>query len=98
MKTHFLPLVGLVLLGSCMGLPTAVTTHSAVLALTITPKIEIAFPTASGNYYQVQWASPLNTNEWNNLGRHIDGNGLTNVVYDPVGFGQNRFYRVYVYD
>lgn len=68
------------------------------LELTITPKIEIAFPTASGNYYQVQWASPLNTNEWNNLGRHLDGNGLTNVVYDTVGFGQNRFYRVNVFD
>jgi hypothetical protein len=68
------------------------------LMLTITPKVEIAFPTSAGNYYQVQWASQLNTNQWYDLGRHVVGDGLTNVVYDTVTFGANCLYRVHVFD
>jgi uncharacterized delta-60 repeat protein len=44
--------------------------------------------------YQVQYASPLDTNRWNILDGPIAGNGSTNVFFDPATTPGSKFYRV----
>ncbi len=55
--------------------------------------VAISWNSVSGMLYQVQWASVLDTNTWNNLGSPVTGNGSTNSVFDPFQSPQ-RFYRV----
>jgi hypothetical protein len=56
--------------------------------------VQISWASASNATYQVQWAGRLDTNTRRNIGAPVLGNGTTNAVYDPLGLGDSRFYRV----
>lgn len=56
--------------------------------------VEIAWPTQTTNFYQIQWRSLLNTNDWLNLGGLIQGTGSTNYYFDSTRGVDKRFYRV----
>jgi len=56
--------------------------------------VEVAWPSQSNVWYQVQWASALDTNTWLNLGGLFPGNGFTNTVLDSSWGLPKRFYRV----
>ena len=72
--------------------------YQEVLA-TITPKVEITFPTYRHNYYDVEWTQDLSSGLWQHLEPTcINGTGFPVTVTDPGGFGQQRFYRVREYD
>src|SRR4030095_1192270 len=72
--------------------------YSANPVLSIrTSQVEICLPTESNRVYQVQYRSGLSSNEWNNLGGQITGNGTTNCLTDAVPSGApQRFYRTVV--
>jgi hypothetical protein len=55
--------------------------------------VQTLWQSNTNSLYQVQWASGLSTNRWNNLGTPVPGNGATNFVFDPVDWNQ-RYYRV----
>lgn len=60
-----------------------------------TAQVELCWPTASNVCYQVMYRSELTTNEWQNLGEPIVGNGQINCVTDMVHPGSaQRFYKV----
>jgi choice-of-anchor C domain-containing protein len=46
--------------------------------------VQVAFPTAVGKKYQVQWADKVDTSVWTYLGPPVTGNGKTNLVCDPT--------------
>ena len=65
--------------------PTIASAESAV---------RICWTSYPGAFYQVQWASGLDTNTWLNLGLPVVGSGGTNYFPDPVGSTSRRLYRV----
>ena len=73
---------------------TPVPPATNFVAASIYHAVEICWPTETGHYYQVQWASSVNTNLWTNFGNEITGNGLTNCAFDTTRATDRRFYRV----
>ena len=55
---------------------------------------EVTWPSDSNVFYQVQWASELDTNTWNSIGGPILGNGSTSSILDSARGSSNKFYRV----
>lgn len=58
------------------------------------PAVEVSWPAASNQLYQVQWTSEIISNQWFSLGPPLATNGITNAVIDPLGANLLRFYRV----
>lgn len=67
---------------------------STVSNLTVRTAVEIAWPSQSNSIYQVQWASELDTNTWQNLGVLLKGDGSTTTILDSTEGVARRFYRV----
>ncbi len=64
---------------------------SAVLPATVTPAVEISWPSIGGKNYQVKSSTDLST--WGNLGGVIPGNGSIKTAYDAM-IDARRFYQV----
>jgi len=65
------------------------------LEATITPMVEVAWPSRSDTLYQVQWCSVLDSNAWFDLENGLlYGDGFTNTVCDPLAQPGQRYYRV----
>jgi len=65
------------------------------LEATITPLVEIAWPSRSDTLYQVQASSVLDANSWFDLEDGLlYGDGFTNKVYDRLVWPGQRYYRV----
>ena len=62
----------------------------ARLAATVTPTVEISWPSKTGQDYQVQSSADLSA--WSNFGGVITGNGSIKAVYDTMI--DKKFYRV----
>ena len=58
--------------------------------LRIEPGVEVSWPTASGNTYQLQ-SAPLPAGPWSNLAAAVSGDGQNKSHYDSAG---SRQYRV----
>lgn len=72
---------------------TPTTPETNVLSIRVS-QVELCWPSMSNTLYQVQYRSDLTTNIWTDLGTPVQGNGLTNCIYDAVLPGQpQRFYR-----
>jgi hypothetical protein len=63
--------------------------HAALRVATV----DICWPGLPTRHYQIQYSSPLTTNEWLNFGPVVEGNGA-NCVTDEVRSTEQRFYRV----
>jgi len=61
--------------------------------LAIAQGVAVTWNSVTNMLYQVQWASSLDSNTWFNLGSPVVGNGITNLLFDPLQ-SSNRFYRV----
>ena len=60
--------------------------------------IEVTWPTSEGAVYRVQYANELtSTNDWENLGALVSGDGETARVFDSVTEITGRIYRVVTY-
>jgi hypothetical protein len=55
--------------------------------------VEIKWQSLENQWYQVQYASVLDTNNWFNLGSPVVGTGTNNSVFDPVSESA-RYYRI----
>jgi hypothetical protein len=83
--------------------PGVLTTHVGATPGTFEPALarntQLSWPTAAGNNYQVQWATPPAGpgSTWNNLTGVLAGNGATNTMFDPAGADGARAYRVLEY-
>lgn len=60
--------------------------------LSIEPRVELSWSTASGNTYQLQWSSPAG-GPWSDLGTPVPGDGGTKSLVDSAPRGQ-RIYQV----
>jgi CxxC motif-containing protein (DUF1111 family) len=67
-------------------------TSSAQVQISIQTGVQLSWPTATNDNYQLQW-SPNSSSTWNVLGGSVPGNGATNALYDPVP-GGTRNYQV----
>ncbi len=63
----------------------------AQVQISLQTGVQLGWPTAINNNYQLQW-SPNPGSTWNNLGGLVLGNGSTNTLYDPVP-GGTRLYQ-----
>ncbi len=72
------------LLSTGFGSPT-------VLAATAAPAVEVSWPSANGQDYQVQ-SSP-NLVDWSNFGGVIPGDNTTKAVFEPISLPA-KFYKV----
>lgn len=57
---------------------------------------EIGWNSILNQPYQVQYSTELDTNNWQNLGSPVQGNGTTNYVFDSMRGQPKKFYRVQV--
>ncbi|HTY86705.1 MAG TPA: hypothetical protein VMB80_04510 [Candidatus Acidoferrum sp.] len=58
---------------------------------------ELSWKTQTNINYQLQWTSPLNSsNDWQNLGAPVPGNGSTNYMTDVPSAQTTKFYRLEV--
>ena len=79
------------------------TVHASPLPGTFEPVLarntQISWPTTVGNNYQVQWTTPPTNggSTWNNLSSVTAGDGATNAMFDSLGAGGARAYRVLEY-
>jgi hypothetical protein len=61
----------------------------------VQPGAAISWPTIISTNYQPQWTASLTPNTvWSNLVGQITGNGTTNVLFDPFGQYQQKFYNI----
>jgi hypothetical protein len=73
------------------------TAPNPVILSIRTSQVEICLTTESNRVYQVQSRTGLSSNEWNNLGGQITGDGATICITDSVPLGTpQRFYRTLV--
>ena len=56
-------------------------------------QVELSWPSATNQLYQLQYCAAVPANTWSNLGGQQVGNGSTNYVTDPV-VDPRRFYRL----
>lgn len=63
----------------------------------VSPTLLVSWSTAVNNNYNVQWAAPTNGTTWNDLTGITAGDGTTNSLFDPLGAGGARNYRVLEY-
>ncbi len=72
----------------------------ASIRITVNPSaniataVEIWWGSQSGTTYQVQWASVLSSNIWQNLGSPIVATGTNTAAFDSTRQATKRFYRV----
>ena len=70
---------------------------SQTLDVTIERSNSITWESEPGVLYQVQWRYGLSpSNQWNDVGSPILGNGLTLYVFDPIKGFRHKFYQVIV--
>lgn len=82
--------------------PGTLTIHASPLPGSFEPALarntQLGWPTSAGNDYKVQWATPpTNGAAWTDLTGLIAGDGTTNSMFDPLGAGGARAYRVLEY-
>ena len=77
-----------------VALSFGTASQTNVVAAVIQPGVQIAWPGASGQFYDVQWSGNLGSGTWSNLVSSIAGTGGTNMVFDVIATNQLRFYRV----
>jgi hypothetical protein len=82
--THILALWGVL---PMMSPATAVETR-----LDIHPQVELSWPTAPGNTYQLQW-SDAPGGPWSDLGNAATGDGSAHSLVDPVPSGRFRWWK-----
>lgn len=56
--------------------------------------VDVCWDSLSNRVYQVQYRSELTTNQWQNLGAALQGNGGTQCLTDDIQGQPHRFYRV----
>lgn len=92
--THILTVVGV---DSNNQLAVAsVSVKVGGLTINIAHAVEIWWPSALGQLYQVQWASEFAPTIWQDFGPPVPGNGTTNSVFDTTRHAEKRFYQVVV--
>jgi len=58
---------------------------------------ELSWKSQTNVTYQLQWTAPLNSsNDWQNLGASVPGNGSTNYMTDAPSAQTTKFYRLEV--
>jgi hypothetical protein len=73
--------------------PPTFTTN--VAASTVLEGVSLSWFGSNGLPYQVQWRPDLNASTvWSNWDDAVTGQGATNVVFDPFGPWNQRFYQV----
>jgi len=70
-------------------------TNGAPVTTSIESAVQISWASVSNAYYQVQWASAVQSNVWSDFGPPILGSGSTNVVSDSTNRKEKRFFRVF---
>jgi hypothetical protein len=74
---------------------TLMTAIPTIQPLTYTTNtVAVNWTSVPGQTYQVQYATTLNGNHWNNLGSSIIATGMTASTSDTNATGSARFYRV----
>jgi hypothetical protein len=56
--------------------------------------IEIAWPTETNHWYQPQWATSIEADQWVDLGQPILGNGSEFSLFNTVRNGEKKFFRI----
>jgi endoglucanase Acf2 len=82
--------------------PGALTVHASPLPGSFEPTLarntQLSWPTTVGNSYKVQWTTPPTSGAtWTDLSGILQGNGTTGTLFDPLGAGGARAYRVLEY-
>ena len=82
--------------------PGMLTVHASALSgsfePTVAPSTQLSWPTKAGNNYKVQWTTPPTGGAtWNDLSGLLPGNGTAGTLFDPLGAGGARAYRVLEY-
>jgi len=80
--------------GDSTGFAATVTFLRGGSRVLLFPAVELGWATESGESYQVQWATQLQTNDWNDLGAPVAGDGALHYMFDSTRGQPQRFYRV----
>jgi hypothetical protein len=56
--------------------------------------VEIAWPTETNRWYQPQWATSLEVDQWIDLGQPIQGNGSEFSLFQSARHGEKKFFRI----
>ncbi|MGC9450374.1 MAG: glycoside hydrolase family 16 protein [Oceanipulchritudo sp.] len=69
--------------------------ETTIVPAVIERGVGISWPSTDGSIYTVQWSTDLGPGAvWNDMAPSVEGDWTTKTVFDPLGSGETRFYRV----